>query len=108
VLAADYVRTARAKGCPPLTIIFRHALSSALLPLLTGIGLIFTALLGGAFATEVVFNLPGLGELMLNSALHRDFPTLQGGVLFIGTLILLVNLAIDVLYSVVDPRVRLG
>jgi peptide/nickel transport system permease protein len=108
VLATDYVRTARAKGCPPLVVIFRHALSSALLPLLTGIGLIFTALLGGAFATEVVFNLPGLGELMLNSALHRDFPTLQGGVLFIGTLILLVNLAIDVLYSVVDPRVRLG
>jgi len=108
VLAADYVRTARAKGCPPLVVIFRHALSSALLPLLTGIGLIFTALLGGAFVTEVVFNLPGLGELMLNSALHRDFPTLQGGVLFIGTMILLVNLAIDILYSLVDPRVRLG
>jgi peptide/nickel transport system permease protein len=108
VLSADYVRTARAKGCPPLVVIVRHALSSALLPLLTGIGLIFTALLGGAVVTEVVFNLPGLGKLMLNSALHRDFPTLQGGVLFVGTLILLMNLAIDILYSFVDPRVRLG
>lgn len=108
VLAADYVRTARAKGCPPATIIFRHALASGLLPLLTGIGLIFTALLGGAFATEVVFNLPGLGELMLNSALHRDFPTLQGGVLFIGTLILLVNLLVDIMYAVADPRVQYG
>ncbi|HKC74834.1 MAG TPA: ABC transporter permease [Chloroflexota bacterium] len=108
VLSADYVRTARAKGCSPLAVIFRHALASALLPVLTGIGLIFTALLGGAFATEVVFNLPGLGELMLNSALHRDFPTLQGGVLFIGTLILLTNLAVDIAYALADPRIRYG
>ena len=104
-LASDYVRTARAKGVGWGALVFRHALASALLPVLTGVGLIFTALLGGAFASEVVFNLPGLGRLMLNSALGRDFPTLQGGVLFIGTLIMLVNLVVDLSYALVDPRV---
>jgi peptide/nickel transport system permease protein len=104
-LAADYVRTARAKGMPWRVVLVRHALRSALLPVITAAGLIFTALLGGAFAAEVVFNLPGLGRLLLSSALNRDFPTLQGGVLFVGTLVVLINLLVDVMYGLADPRI---
>ncbi len=104
-LATDYVRTARAKGLPRRAVLLRHALRSALLPVITAAGLIFTALLGGAFAAEVVFNLPGLGRMLLDSALNRDFPTLQGGVLFVGTLVVLVNLVVDLAYGLADPRV---
>lgn len=104
-LGQDYVRTARAKGLPGLRVMLVHSLRNALLPILTGLGLILTTLLSGTFVTEVVFQLPGFGELMLNSALNRDFPTLQGGVIFIGTIILLVNLIIDISYKFADPRV---
>lgn len=107
-MSSDYIRTARAKGVPARTILVRHALLSGLLPVLTGLGLIFTALLAGAFATEIVFNLPGLGQMLLGAALNRDFPTLQGGVLFVGTLVLLVNLLVDLSYSMADPRVSYG
>jgi peptide/nickel transport system permease protein len=107
-LASDFVRTARAKGVPSGTILVRHALLAGALPVLTGIGLIFTALLAGAFATEIVFNLPGLGQMMLGAALNRDFPVLQAGVLFIGTLVLAVNLAVDLAYGLADPRIRHG
>lgn len=107
-LASDFVRTAKAKGVRPGVILARHALLAGALPVLTGIGLIFTALLAGAFATEIVFNLPGLGQMMLSAALNRDFPVLQAGVLFIGTLVLAVNLAVDLAYGLADPRVRHG
>lgn len=105
-LGQDYIRTARAKGISQTQVVVVHALRNALLPILTGLGLILTSLLAGTFVTEVVFQVPGFGELMLNSALNRDFPTLQGGVIFIGSVVLLVNLAVDVAYRLVDPRVR--
>lgn len=105
-LEQDFVRTARARGVPMRRVVIVHALRNAMLPILTGLGLIITVLLSGTFVTEIVFHLPGFGELMLNSALNRDLPTLQGGVLFIGTIILLVNLLIDLSYRVADPRVR--
>lgn len=105
-LNQDYMRTARSKGISPYRVVIVHALRSALLPTLTGMGLILTNVLGGTFVTEVVFNVPGVGSLMLTSALNRDFPILQGGILFIGTMVLLINLAIDLSYFVADPRVR--
>jgi peptide/nickel transport system permease protein len=106
VLGNDYIRTASAKGLPRPRVIFRHAMRNALVPILTVIGLTFAALMGGAVVTETVFSLPGIGQLVVSSVLRRDYPVIQGVVLLVATIYVLVNLAVDMMYFVVDPRVR--
>lgn len=105
-LSQDYVRTARAKGLVERSVIFRHALRNAFIPLMTVIGLSFAALLGGAVVTEQIFTLPGVGRLLIQAIGRRDFPLVQGTVLVIAAFYVLINLAVDLLYAVVDPRIR--
>jgi len=106
VLADDYVRTARAKGLASWSVIGRHALKNALIPTMTIVGLQFGALISGSIVVEVVFNWPGLGLLLITALNSRDYPVVQACILTIATAFILVNLAVDVLYGVVDPRVR--
>lgn len=106
VLRTDYVRTARAKGLIERGVIGGHALRNALLPLVTVIGHQFGTLLGGAVLTETVFGWPGMGQLLVDALFARDYPVVQGIVLTFSTLFILVNLAVDVLYSVIDPRIQ--
>jgi peptide/nickel transport system permease protein len=108
VLREDYVRTAFAKGLPERLVIVRHALRNALIPALTVIGISLGALLGGAVVTETVFTIPGMGRLVVQSIARRDYPVIQGAIVVIAMTYVLVNLAVDVLYVYVDPRVRLG
>jgi peptide/nickel transport system permease protein len=108
VLHEDYVRTARAKGMPERTVILRHALRNALLPVVTVLGLQLGVLLGGAVVTEMVFSWPGLGELTIESIQRRDYPVVQACVLLISTTYVVVNTLTDVVYGWLDPRVRLG
>jgi peptide/nickel transport system permease protein len=106
VLNQDYVRTARAKGLPESTVIDKHALSNALIPMVTVMGLIVGVLLGGAVVIEQVFALPGVGRLIVGAILRRDYPVIQGGLLLTATIFVFVNLAVDILYAFLDPRVR--
>lgn len=106
VLRSDYVRTARAKGLSERVVIYKHALRNALNPVITMTGLSFASLLGGAFIIENVFARPGIGRLAVYSIAQRDFPMIQGIVLYSATLFLVCNLLVDILYSVVDPRIR--
>jgi peptide/nickel transport system permease protein len=106
VMNEDYVRTARAKGLPPLTVILKHALRNALIPILTIIGLTIAVMIAGAIVTETVFGLPGVGNLVVSAVLRRDYPVIQGALLVVSGLYVLINLAVDLLYAVVDPRVR--
>ena len=106
VIATDYVRTARAKGLAERGVIFRHALRNALVPILTVVGLTFAALMGGAVVTETVFSIPGIGQLVVQSVLRRDYPVIQGVTLIVAASYVLINLLVDVLYLVVDPRVK--
>jgi peptide/nickel transport system permease protein len=106
VLGQDYVRTARAKGASFRSVVFRHALRNALLPVITVIGLQLGALLGGAVVTETVFAWPGVGRLLVDSIFFRDYPVVQGLVLMFGTTFVLVNLLVDLLYAYVDPRIH--
>jgi len=106
VVRQDYIRTARAKGQVESKVINRHALKNALIPILTVVGLQFGFLLGGAVLTESIFSVPGLGNLMVQSIRNRDFPMVQGGVLFIAITFSFVNLIVDILYAYVDPRIR--
>ncbi len=106
VMNEDYVRTARAKGLPPLTVILKHALRNALIPILTIIGLTTAIMIAGAIVTETVFGLPGVGNLVVSAVLRRDYPVIQGALLVVSGLYVLINLAVDLLYAVVDPRVR--
>jgi peptide/nickel transport system permease protein len=106
VLADDYIRTARAKGLSESRVILRHALANALIPVITVLGLTFALLIGGAIVTETVFGLPGVGNLVVSAVLRRDYPVIQGALLVIAGLYVLINLAIDLLYLVVDPRVK--
>jgi peptide/nickel transport system permease protein len=106
VLGDDHIRTARAKGLPESSVILRHALRNALIPVITVLGLTFALLIGGAIVTETVFGLPGVGNLVVSAVLRRDYPVIQGALLVIAGLYVLVNLAIDLLYLVVDPRVK--
>ena len=108
VLREDYVRTAFAKGLPEQLVIVRHALRNALIPALTVIGISIGALLGGAVVTETVFTIPGMGRLVVQSIARRDYPVIQGAIIAIAMTYVLVNLAVDVLYVYIDPRVRLG
>ena len=107
VLGQDFVRTARAKGLPEHYIIVRHGLVNAMVPIVTVMGITVGALLGGAVVTEQVFSIPGLGRLIIGAVLSRDFPVIQGGLLFLALIYLVVNMVVDLLYAVVDPRVRL-
>jgi peptide/nickel transport system permease protein len=106
LLGADWVRTARAKGLSPVRVTLRHALRNALVPIVTAIGLDFGALMGGAIVTETVFRWPGLGELSVNSMLNRDTPVVSACVILTSVAIVASNVAVDLLYSRLDPRVR--
>ncbi|MEN5017407.1 dipeptide ABC transporter permease DppB [Erwinia sp. Eh17-17] len=106
VLGEDYIRTARAKGLTPMRVIVVHALRNAMLPVVTVIGLQVGTLLAGAILTETIFSWPGLGRWLIDALQRRDYPVVQGGVLMVATLIIVVNLLVDVLYGVVNPRIR--
>ncbi|MCC6179770.1 MAG: ABC transporter permease [Chloroflexi bacterium] len=106
VLRHDYVRTARAKGLDEDKMVRRHAFKNALIPIITVIGVQVGYLLGGAVVTEEVFTLPGIGRLVLNAVYERDYPLIQGTILFIAVLFMLSNLIVDLLYAYLDPRVR--
>jgi len=106
VLDADYVTTARAKGLREQVVILAHALRNALIPIVTGFGLLFAILMGGAVLTETVFSWPGVASFLIRSIEARDWPAIQGSVVFIAIFISLINLIVDLLYSVIDPRVR--
>ncbi|MFM8990494.1 MAG: ABC transporter permease [Alphaproteobacteria bacterium] len=106
VLRQDFMRTARAKGLPNRVVIFKHALANVMIPVITVVGLSVGILLGGAIVIEQVFSIPGVGRLIIGGILRRDFPVIQGGLLLTATVFVLVNLAVDILYAVVDPRVR--
>lgn len=106
VLRLDFVRTARAKGLANRTVILRHALRNALIPVITTIGVQLGALLGGAVIVETVFARPGLGQLILQGVLNKDFPLVQGQTLFTATIYVTVNLIVDLSYGLIDPRIR--
>ena len=106
VLSADYIRTARSKGLGERTVTYKHALRNALVPIVTVLGLTTALMIGGAVVTETVFGLPGVGNLVVNAVLRRDYPVIQGALLIIAALYVLINFAIDLLYAVVDPRVK--
>jgi peptide/nickel transport system permease protein len=106
VMGEDYVRTARAKGVVPWRVVFKHALRNAMLPTVTVIGLQAGLLMGGAIVTETIFSWPGVGQIAFESVNRRDYAMIQGVVLYGATLFVLVNLLVDVLYAVLDPRVR--
>jgi peptide/nickel transport system permease protein len=107
-LSQDFTTTARSKGLPEKVVVVKHALRNALIPIITVIGLQFGMLLGGAILTETVFAWPGIGRLIVDSILARDYPMIQGVILVFALLYILVNLAVDLLYAVVDPRIRYG
>jgi len=106
VLREDYVRTARAKGLSPARVVFVHALRNALVPVITVIGLLTGTLLGGAVLTETIFSWPGIGKWLIDAIGRRDYPVVQGGILIVATLVIAVNLAVDLLYGLVNPRIR--
>lgn len=106
VLQQDYVRTARAKGLGPRSVLFLHALKNGAVPVITVIGIGFAALIGGTVVTETVFTIPGMGRLTVDAILRRDYPVIQGLVLVFSFVYVLVNLAVDLIYTLVDPRIR--
>lgn len=106
ILGRDYIRTARAKGLTPRKVNYRHALRNALIPVITVVGLQFGSLLGGAIIIEQVFSLPGVGRFALEGINLRDYPVVQGAVIVIAAAFILVNLCVDVIYSLIDPRIR--
>lgn len=106
VLGEDYVRTARAKGLEQVQVVGVHALRNALIPVITTIGLQVGVLLGGAILTETIFSWPGIGKWMLDSISRRDYPSVQGGLVLIALIVMMVNLTVDVLYGLINPRIR--
>lgn len=106
VLGHEFVRTARAKGLRDIPVLLRHALPNALLPIVTVIGMQFAYLLSGAVVTETIFAIPGLGRLAVYAIQSRDFPVVQGAILIIALVFVLVNLVVDILYAVIDPRIK--
>ena len=108
VLGQDFVRTARAKGLPEPYVVLRHGLVNAMVPIVTVMGIMVGALLGGAVVVEQVFSIPGMGRLIIGAVLSRDFPVIQGGLLFLALIYLGVNLLVDLIYAAIDPRVRLA
>jgi ABC-type dipeptide/oligopeptide/nickel transport system permease component len=108
VLGSDYVRTALAKGLAGRAIVLKHALKNALIPVVTVAGLQLGILLGGTVVVEEVFTLPGVGRLVLWSIYQRDYPVTQSTILFVATLFMALNLAVDLLYGYLEPRIRYG
>ena len=108
ILGEDFVRTARAKGLPERVVMFKHVLRNALVPIITVLGLTVALMVGGTVVTETVFNLPGVGNLVVRAVLRRDYPVIQGTLLVIASIYVLINLLIDLLYTLADPRIRLG
>lgn len=107
VLSKDFVRTARAKGATERRVVYRHGLRNALLPLTTGLGLSTLATLSGSVAIELVFNRPGIGKLLISAIAERDYAIIQGGIVVLALCVVLVNLIMDLLYIIVDPRIRM-
>jgi peptide/nickel transport system permease protein len=107
VLRLEYITHARAKGLPERTVLWRHALPNAFAPVLTLIGLMLGSLLGGAVVIETVFTLPGLGRFLVDGIYARDYPVVQGTLLFVAAIYVLANLIVDLFYPIFDPRVRL-
>jgi peptide/nickel transport system permease protein len=108
VLRQDYVRTARAKGLPNHLVVWKHALANAMIPILTVIGIIVSLLISGSVVTETVFSIPGIGQLLTSAILNRDYPVIQGGLLFVTLLLVVINILVDIAYAWLDPRVRYG
>ena len=108
VLGQDYIRTARAKGMRARTVVFRHGLRNAMIPIVTVVGVITGVLLSGAVVIETVFSLPGVGRLIIGAIQRRDFPIIQGGLLVTACIFVFVNIVVDMLYGWFDPRVRHG
>ncbi len=108
VLRQDYIKTAKAKGLSKFMVIFKHALRNALIPVVTTIGLQFGVLLGGAILTETIFAWPGVGKWMYDAVMQRDYMVIQGGVLFIAALFVVINLCVDLLYAVINPRISVS
>ena len=106
VLQQDYIRTARAKGLREGAVVYGHAFRNALVPVVTVIGITMAILIGGAVVTEIVFNIPGLGRLIISAILRRDYPVVQGVVLVTAAIYVLINLAVDLVYALIDPRIR--
>lgn len=106
VLGQDYIRTARAKGLREFRVIMKHAMANVLIPVVTVLGMILSVLLSGSVIVETVFAVPGIGALLGNAILARDYPMIQGGLLFVAAVLLLLNIAVDLLYAWLDPRVR--
>ncbi len=106
VLGEDYVRTARAKGLSPFRVVAIHALRNALIPVITTIGLQVGTLMAGAILTETIFSWPGIGKSMVDSISRRDYPAVQGGLLLIAGIVMVVNLSVDLLYGLINPRIR--
>jgi peptide/nickel transport system permease protein len=108
VFNEEYVRTAYAKGLRERHVVLRHALRNALIPVLTVIGITLATMLGGAVVIETVFNIPGMGRLLVQSVTRRDFPVVQGAVMLVAAIEVIVMLFIDLMYAYVDPRIRYG
>lgn len=106
VLRQDYVRTARAKGLPRYLVVGKHALANAMIPIITVVGIIISLLVSGSVVTETLFSIPGIGQLLTSAVLGRDYPMVQGGLLLVTALLVLVNLGVDMLYALLDPRIR--
>ena len=106
ILRQDYIRTARAKGLAERSVIYLHAFRNALVPVVTVIGITMAILIGGAVVTEIVFNIPGLGRLIISAILRRDYPVVQGVVLLTAAAYMLINLVVDMVYAFIDPRIR--
>jgi peptide/nickel transport system permease protein len=106
VLRQDYIRTARAKGLPNGQVVLKHALANALIPITTVVGIIVSLLISGSVVTETLFSIPGVGQLLTQAVLNRDYPMVQGGLLITTALLVLVNIVVDVCYALLDPRVR--
>jgi peptide/nickel transport system permease protein len=106
VLDNDYIRTARSKGLSEWRVVMRHALGTALIPIVTVVGLTAALMIGGAIVTETVFGLPGIGNLVVSAVLRRDYPVIQGALIVVAAIYVLINLAIDLLYAAIDPRIR--
>ncbi|HEX6144846.1 MAG TPA: ABC transporter permease [Geminicoccaceae bacterium] len=106
VLRQDYIRTARAKGLPEYRVVGKHALKNVMIPVVTVIGIVFSLLLSGSVVIETIFSIPGIGSLLGSAILRRDYPVIQGGLLLVASMLLLLNLIVDVLYAWFDPRIR--
>jgi peptide/nickel transport system permease protein len=106
VLRQDYIRTARAKGLPRRTVVVKHALTNALIPITTVVGITVSLLISGSVVTQTLFSIPGMGQLLTQAVLNRDYPMVQGGLLIVTASLVLVNIGVDVGYALLDPRVR--